>query len=134
MYTTSNHIKYTLINGDHGIIRTLDLPVYLTRIKGNNVFCLDRELRPRILTIDPTEFKFKLALVNRRYDEVLHMVRTSKLVGQSIISYLQKKGYPEVALHFVKDNKTRFALAIESGNLEVTSSELLTRLLTNNKR
>lgn len=119
VYTTSNHIKYTLINGDHGIIRTLDLPVYLTRIKGNNVFCLDRELRPRILTIDPTEFKFKLALVNRRYDEVLHMVRTSKLVGQSIISYLQKKGYPEVALHFVKDNKTRFALAIESGNLEI---------------
>ncbi|XP_075243514.1 coatomer subunit alpha-like isoform X2 [Convolutriloba macropyga] len=119
IYTTSNHIKYTLINGDHGIIRTLDLPVYLTKIKGNSVFCLDREQRPRILTIDPTEFKFKLALVNRRYDEVLHMVRTCKLVGQSIISYLQKKGYPEVALHFVKDHRTRFALAIESGNLEI---------------
>jgi hypothetical protein len=29
------------------------------------------------------------------------MVRTAKLVGQSIIDYLQKKGYPEVALHFV---------------------------------
>jgi coatomer protein complex subunit alpha (xenin) len=119
IYTTSNHIKYTLVNGDHGIIRTLDLPVYLTRIRGQEVFCLDRELQPRILKIDPTEFKFKLALVNRRYDEVLHMVRTCKLVGQSIIGYLQKKGYPEVALHFVKDQKTRFALAIESGNLEV---------------
>ena len=40
--------------------------------------------------------------------EVLHMVRNAKLVGQSIIAYLQKKGYPEVALHFVKDEKTRF--------------------------
>ncbi len=30
------------------------------------------------------------------------MVRNAKLVGQSIIAYLQKKGYPEVALHFVK--------------------------------
>ena len=29
------------------------------------------------------------------------MVRNAKLVGQSIISYLQKIGYPEVALHFV---------------------------------
>ncbi|EFX70770.1 hypothetical protein DAPPUDRAFT_256620 [Daphnia pulex] len=29
IYTTSHHIKYSLINGDHGIIRILDLPVYL---------------------------------------------------------------------------------------------------------
>lgn len=55
---------------DHGIIRTLDLPIYITRIKGNSVYCLDRECRPRVLGIDPTEFKFKLALVNRKYDEV----------------------------------------------------------------
>ena len=48
------------------------------------------------------------------------MVRNAKLVGQSIISYLQKKGYPEVALHFVKDEKTRFGLALECGNIEVT--------------
>lgn len=51
--------------------------------------------------------------------QVLHMVRNSKLVGQSIIAYLQKKGYPEVALHFVKDEKTRFSLALECGNIEV---------------
>lgn len=49
-----------------------------------------------MVSIDTTEYRFKLALVNRRYDEVLHMVRTQKLVGQSIIAYLQKKGYPEV--------------------------------------
>ncbi|KAI1229973.1 Coatomer subunit alpha, partial [Lamprotornis superbus] len=181
---------------DHGIIRTLDLPIYVTRVKGNNVYCLDRECRPRVLTIDPTEFRFKLALINRKYDEfwprvltidptefrfklalinrkydevrksgnggnlglgmrgngagnegkcgweqwitidptefrfklalinqkydkVLHMVRNAKLVGQSIIAYLQRKGYPEVALHFVKDEKTRFSLALECGNIEV---------------
>uniref|UniRef100_A0A2K5S7W9 COPI coat complex subunit alpha n=1 Tax=Cebus imitator TaxID=2715852 RepID=A0A2K5S7W9_CEBIM len=119
IYTTSNHIKYAVTTGDHGIIRTLDLPIYVTRVKGNNVYCLDRECRPRVLTIDPTEFKFKLALINRKYDEVLHMVRNAKLVGQSIIAYLQKKGYPEVALHFVKDEKTRFSLALECGNIEI---------------
>lgn len=27
-------------------------------------------------------------------------------------------GYPEVALHFVKDEKTRFTLALECGNIE----------------
>ncbi|XP_055945211.1 coatomer subunit alpha-like [Argiope bruennichi] len=119
IYTTSNHIKYALTNGDHGIIRTLDVPIYITRVKDSNVYCLDRECRPRVLTIDPTEYRFKLALVNRKYEEVLHMVRNAKLVGQSIIAYLQKKGYPEVALHFVKDEKTRFALALECGNIEV---------------
>jgi len=72
-----------------------------------------------VLGIDSTEYKFKLALVSRKYDEVLHMVRNAKLVGQSIIAYLQKKGYPEVALHFVKDEKTRFGLALECGNIEV---------------
>uniref|UniRef100_A0A8C8AXL6 Coatomer subunit alpha n=1 Tax=Otus sunia TaxID=257818 RepID=A0A8C8AXL6_9STRI len=51
--------------------------------------------------------------------QVLHMVRNAKLVGQSIIAYLQKKGYPEVALHFVKDEKTRFSLALECGNIEI---------------
>lgn len=47
------------------------------------------------------------------------MVRNARLVGQSIIAYLQQKGYPEVALHFVKDEMTRFGLALECGNIEV---------------
>ncbi|CAG9819218.1 unnamed protein product [Phaedon cochleariae] len=119
IYTTSNHIKYTLNNGDHGIIRTLDLPIYITRVKGSQVFCLDRECKPRVLTVDPTEYKFKLALISHKYEEVLYMVRNARLVGQSIISYLQQKGYPEVALHFVKDDKTRFTLALECGNIEI---------------
>ena len=47
------------------------------------------------------------------------MVRHAKLVGQALISYLEKKGYPEVALHFVKDERTKFGLAIDCGNIEV---------------
>lgn len=119
LYTTSNHIKYALTAGDYGIIRTLDLPVYILAIRGERLFCLNREATPIEIAIDPTEYRFKLALINRRYDEVLNMVRTANMVGQSIIAYLQKKGYPEVALHFVKDDKTRFGLALECGNLEV---------------
>lgn len=49
------------------------------------------------------------------------MVRTAKLVGQSMMTYLQKKGYPEVALHFVKDEKTPFGLPLECGNIDVNS-------------
>ena len=32
---------------------------------------------------------------------------------------VQAKGYPEVALHFVRDERTRFGLALECGNIEV---------------
>ncbi|CAH0017497.1 unnamed protein product [Clonostachys rhizophaga] len=119
LYSTLNHVKYTLLNGDNGIVRTLDQTVYLVRVKGRNVYCLDRSAKPRILQIDPTEYRFKLALVKRNYEEMLHIIQNSSLVGQSIISYLQKKGYPEVALQFVQDPTTRFDLAIECGNIDV---------------
>ncbi|KAF2102257.1 Coatomer, alpha subunit [Rhizodiscina lignyota] len=119
LYSTLNHIKYTLMNGDNGIVRTLEHTVYLVRVKGRNVYCLDRAAKPKILQIDPTEYRFKLALVKRNYEEMLNIIRTSSLVGQSIISYLQKKGYPEIALQFVQDPQTRFELAIECGNLDV---------------
>lgn len=119
LYSTLNHVKYALLNGDNGIVRTLDQTVYLVRVQGRNVYVLDRSAKPRVLHIDPTEYRFKLALVKRDYEEMLHIIRTSSLVGQSIISYLQKKGYPEIALQFVQDPTTRFELAIECGNLDV---------------
>lgn len=119
LYSTLNHIKYTLMNGDNGIVRTLEQTVYLTKVKGRNVYCLDRSAKVKTIVIDPTEYRFKLALVKRNYEEMLNIIRTSSLVGQSIISYLQKKGYSEIALQFVQDPQTRFDLAIECGNLEV---------------
>ncbi|KAI9472141.1 MAG: coatomer protein alpha subunit [Benjaminiella poitrasii] len=119
IYCTLNHIKYALSQGDNGIIRTLDQPIYLTRIKGKKLYALDRDGKVREIVIDPTEYRFKLALLKKQYEEVLQIIRTSNLVGQSIIAYLQKKGYPEIALHFVRDDKTRFELALECGNLDV---------------
>jgi len=60
-----------MIFSDHGIIRTIDMPIYLSKIKGSQIYCLDRECKPCILNIDPTEYKFKLALINRKYEEVI---------------------------------------------------------------
>ena len=47
IYTTLNHIKYCLPNGDSGIIRTLDVPVYITKVFGNIIYCLDRDGKNR---------------------------------------------------------------------------------------
>jgi coatomer protein complex subunit alpha (xenin) len=84
LYSTLNHIKYSLMNGDNGIVRTLAQTVYLSRVKGRHIYCLDRAAKPKVLQIDPTEYRFKLALVKRNYDEMLSIIKTSSLVGQSM--------------------------------------------------
>ncbi len=119
VYCTLNHIKYIVSNGDKGIIRTLDVPLYIVRTSGMHLFCLDREVRARILDIDIGEAKFKLALEDRRFGEVMHMVRHSRLCGQAIVSHLRKKNFPEVALHFVTDAKSKFRTALACSNIKV---------------
>ncbi|CAH1422297.1 unnamed protein product [Lactuca virosa] len=119
IYTTLTHIKYCLPNGDSGIIKTLDAPVYITKIFGNTIFCLDRDGKNWTIVIDATEYLFKLSLLRKRFDHVMSMIRNSELCGQAMIAYLQQKGFPEVALHFVKDERTRFNLALESGNIQI---------------
>jgi len=119
IYSTPNHIKFCLPNGDNGIIRTMDNPLYITAVRGTKVYCLDRECKLRVIAVDNTEYMFKLALVQRKYSTVLKMIKEYNLIGQSIVSYLQKKGFPEVALYFVKDEKTRFNLALECGSIEI---------------
>lgn len=118
VYTTLHHVKYCLPTGDTGTIRTLDNPIYATRVVKDQLFCLDREARSRVVSIDTTEARFKMALANKKYGQVMHMVKHSRLCGRAIVAYLQTKGFPEVALHFVRDPQTRFRLALACGNIE----------------
>jgi coatomer subunit alpha len=118
VYTTLHHVKYVLPSGDTGTIRTLDSPLYAQRVVKDQLYCLDREARARVISIDTTEARFKLALANKRYGQVMHMVRHSRLCGRAIVAYLQSKGFPEVALHFVREPRTRFRLSLACGNIE----------------
>ncbi|GAM20654.1 hypothetical protein SAMD00019534_038290 [Acytostelium subglobosum LB1] len=118
IYTTSNHLKYLLPNGDNGTIKTIDTTLYLTGVKGSKVFAMDREFKKRVIEIDNTEYILKLSLLQKKYGDVIKILRESRLVGKSIIGYLQKKGYPDV-VHFVKDDRTRFNLALECGNIDI---------------
>jgi len=122
VYSTLNHVKYALPNGDTGILRTLEAPVYITKATCNQALGLDRECKMRTLELDCTEALFKLALEAKQYGEVMQMVKHSRLCGQAIINYLQDKGFPEVALHFVQDQRTRFKLALACGDVDVAIS------------
>lgn len=117
-YTNSHHLKYVLPNGDVGVICTIQAPLYLLRVKNETVSALDRTCAVHHFKIDPTEYLFKLALLQGDQARIAHMVEHSNLMGQSIISYLRKNGYAEIALGFVQDPLTRFELGIESCNLE----------------
>jgi coatomer subunit alpha len=99
LYSTLNHVKYLLPSpgvGDTGVIRTLANTVYLIRVRGKSLTCLTREAKVEVSPIDPTEYRFKVALAKKDYKEMVRVIKTSNLVGQSIIAYLQKKGYSEV--------------------------------------
>eukprot|EP01062_Namystynia_karyoxenos_P031470 TRINITY_DN23359_c0_g1_i1.p2 TRINITY_DN23359_c0_g1~~TRINITY_DN23359_c0_g1_i1.p2 ORF type:complete len:1255 (+),score=571.61 TRINITY_DN23359_c0_g1_i1:138-3902(+) len=125
LYSTLNHLKYCLLNGDTGTIKTLDSPIYLVRFdlskdgRGDEVSFLTREGKVQRAAIDTTELRFKMALLGERWGDVLRIVKQHKIHGQALVSYLQQRGFPEVAMHFVKDQRIRFRLAVECGNLEV---------------
>ncbi|KAF3957633.1 hypothetical protein CMV_017375 [Castanea mollissima] len=77
-YTRRHKIQKS---GDSGIIRTLDVPIYITKVSGNTIFCLDRDGKNRLAIPeenssslrripkleDPADHS-KLGLVPRRAD------------------------------------------------------------------
>lgn len=51
LYSTLNHIKYTLMNGDNGIVRTLEHTVYLVRVKVRASTALTAPQNPKSSTL-----------------------------------------------------------------------------------
>ncbi|KAL0487441.1 COPI alpha [Acrasis kona] len=118
LYTTLNHMKYCLESGDSGTIKTLDLPLYLVKVEGSKVHFIDREGNVGATEIDTIEYRFKSALVNGKISQIRNIIGQSQILGDSIIAYMQQKGYPQVAMKFVRDDNTKFGLALECGNIE----------------
>ncbi|ODV91171.1 hypothetical protein CANCADRAFT_117644 [Tortispora caseinolytica NRRL Y-17796] len=119
IYTTLNHLRFGLMNGDKGILKSLDDVLYVVRSKGKNIFCLSRDGKVVKVEIDPTEYRFKNALLNKNYTEMKRIMENSNLVGQSIISYIEQKGFNDIALQFVEEPQVRFDLSIKCGDLGI---------------
>ncbi|CAN0044342.1 unnamed protein product [Heterosigma akashiwo] len=119
--TTSNHVKYLLPNGDTGILRTLEAPLYICQASHLQALCLDREGKTRALELDCTEALFKLALEAKQcWRSDAAGLGFSRLSRQAVVGYLQDKGYPEVALHFLlpsSQNKTK-KKCLKCGDIE----------------
>ena len=102
-----------------GIVRALPAVVYLVEARDGQLHVLDRKRSVRALTYDATEPQFKRSLARREYGEVVRAIRGGSMCGQAVLSYLQRAGYPEIAMHFVADTATKFGLALECGDLDV---------------
>jgi len=118
IYSTLSHLKYVIPNGDRGIIHSLSQPIYVVQIAKGMIYYMDRENSLHKEKLNCAEFLFKLALFQRKFNDVKLWIKNGKLCGNVVIGYLKKKGFPEVALHFVENHQTRFNLALEYGNIE----------------
>ena len=62
----------------------------------------------------------KLYLIKERYSDVMNTIRKSH-VWSVDFSIFNRERVSQVALYFVKDEKTRFNLALECGDIQVAT-------------
>jgi len=118
VYSTLSHVKYCLTNGDSGIIHSLATPIYISRVNRHQMYFIDRDQVVHKQKLNCSEYMFKAALHQRKMNDVKMWISNGRLCGNVVIGYLKQKGFPEVALHFVEDQQTRFNLALEYGHIE----------------
>ncbi|KAJ5079003.1 coatomer subunit alpha [Anaeramoeba ignava] len=118
-YTTLHHFKYCLSNGDYGIIKSIDKCIYLVAVDNNAAFYFDRiDDGIRIMLFDSTEVALKSAIINNKMEDVVPLLRNKTITSRAFIEYLTKHGHPEIALHFVQNEKTKFELALQCGDIQ----------------
>lgn len=118
VYSTRTHVKYLLINGEGGTLKSTPQTLYVAAIS-DKLYGLNIQDTVRKFPIDTLEIKFRLAIMENRIDAVVATLRSAKVCSTSIIDYLHKHGHPEIAVQFVHQPRAKFDLAMESGNLEL---------------
>ncbi|SBS95440.1 coatomer alpha subunit, putative [Plasmodium ovale curtisi] len=132
IYNTLSHLKYVLINGETGLIKYMEEPVYLFKIWNNYLYYINRQQVVKKELLNDTEYNFKLALINNDEKMAYHYLNmnnnTSK--GQNdqqkkklhfsynLIGYIKKKGFANLAIQMVNNNHTIFNLSVQLGHLQ----------------
>ena len=118
IYNTHEHIKYVLLNGETGIIRSIDKIIFLLAYHPNRIVFFDVNEEFESLDIDTTDVEFKLALQSNDHDKIKAILSSTEFLGNSVVSFLLNKKHNQIALQLTKDKKTAFYLALHSGDLE----------------
>jgi WD40 repeat protein len=118
IYNTPVHVKYALPDGHCTTIVSVQETLYITGIKDGKVQCLNRKGVVKQIPVDAREFNFKQAVMKNDRAGILSSLRQLGSLTRAEISFLVKKGYPGLALKFVKDAHTRFPLAIQAFDID----------------
>ncbi|KAJ6249225.1 coatomer subunit alpha [Anaeramoeba flamelloides] len=122
-YTTKSQLKYLLLNGEGGAIKSLEnSPCYVGKIHNNNIIYFDQNQKMYVTKIKSNDYLLKIALEEKKTSEINKLMKETKFPGHSMVGYLKNKGYPNIALPLVKDPNIKFDLAILSNDLEVAFS------------
>ena len=121
-YTTKNHWKYALLNGETGVLKNIDEPMHLVRKMGDRKFLAFNETK-KIFEVECPEYldiEFKLAVQEKDWKAVDEMVG-SRLGKQkkNLVSYLVGKGLAASAVELANTPEEKFALAIQASNFQL---------------
>ncbi len=124
IYVTLTHVKYLLLDGEVGVLTSINRPVYPVAMVGSKFWYIDRHHHLHSLALDTTIMAFQFAILEKRRDDVLVFAKKCLAVetGTSIVSYLYRKGHPDIALAFARTPMVKFPFAIESKDLQTATS------------
>lgn len=118
IYSTPVHVKYALTDGETTTIVSVQQILYIMAVRDNKVFCIDRNGDVKQIPVDSREFRFKQAVVRNERSAILASLRQLGSLTRAEISFLVKKGHPGLAMKFVKDDRTRFPLALQAYDID----------------
>lgn len=118
IYNTPVHVKYALTDGETTTIISVEQTLYIMAVSNSRVYCIDRNGDIKKIPVDAREFRFKQAVLKNNRTAILSSLREIGTLTRAEISFLVKKGYPDLALKFVEDDQTRFPLALQAFDID----------------
>lgn len=86
---------------------------------------LNRLCEINFIEINPIEYQFKSAVLRGNEDDIRRLATSGKLLGESILGWLQECGRSDIAVHFVQDPAARFSIALELYNPQLAYTSAL---------
>jgi len=106
-YTTANHWKYVLMNGETGILKCIEEPLHLVKKIANYKYLAFSE-KNKIFEVECRKFDeldFKMALLEKDWGNVHRLIKEMPRKGKALIGYLIDKDYSSIALEMIDDKR-----------------------------
>ncbi|CAD8177704.1 unnamed protein product [Paramecium pentaurelia] len=121
IYTTKSQIKYLLLNGDMGVLKSTENILYMAKgeeQQQNKIKLIAFDNTAKYITdiLDISEPLFKIAIMNKDLNTIHKFIEHNQ--NEAILSYLYQKKLASMALKLVKDKYAKFSLSLDCGNLE----------------